>query len=84
MKLISCFENCIISSVTVKTKFAITDTKLYIFTVTLSAEDDEKLLKQLKSGFERAINWNKCQSKIIQQTQNRYWLLNWSKFSWSK
>ena len=72
MKLISCFENCVISSVTVKTKFAITDTKLYIFAVTLSAEDDEKLLKQLKSGFERAINWNKYQSKITQQTQNRY------------
>ena len=59
MKLISCFENCIISSVTVKTKFAITDTKLYIFAVTFSAEDDEKLLKQLKSGFKRAINSNK-------------------------
>ena len=34
-----------------KLKFAITDTKLYVPFVTLSTQDDEKLLQQLKAGF---------------------------------
>ena len=38
----------------------------------LSTEDNVKLLKQLESCFKRTINWNKYQSKLIQQTQNRY------------
>ena len=33
---------------------------------------DAKLLQQLKSGFKRTINWNKYQSKAIQQEQNRH------------
>ena len=33
----------------------ITDSKLYVPVVTLSTEDDNKLLKQLKTGFERTI-----------------------------
>ena len=40
-------------------KFEITDCKLYVPVVTLSAEDDNKLLEQLKSGFKRSIKWNK-------------------------
>ena len=43
--------------------FAITDTKLYVPVVTLSTQDNEKLLEQLKSGFKRVINWNKYLSK---------------------
>ena len=44
-------------------KFAITDIKLYVPVVTLSAQDNEKLLvKKLKTGFKRTINWNKYQS----------------------
>ena len=35
--------------------FKITDTKLYVPVVTLSKENDIKLLEQLKSGFERTI-----------------------------
>ena len=35
-----------------------TDEKLYVPTVTLSAEDNEKLLQQLKSSFKKTINWN--------------------------
>ena len=35
-------------------KFEITDCKLYVPVVTLSAENDNKLLKQLKSGFREA------------------------------
>ena len=39
--------------------FSITDTKLYVPVLTLSIEDNAKLLQQLKSGFKRKINWNK-------------------------
>ena len=35
--------------------FEITDTKLYVPVVTLSKENDIKLLEQLKSGFKRTI-----------------------------
>ena len=37
-------------------KFAIADTKLYVPMVTLSAQDNEKLLQQLKAVFKRVIN----------------------------
>ena len=40
-------------------KFVITDTKLYVPAVTLSTQENTKLLQQLKSGFKRVINWNK-------------------------
>ena len=36
--------------------FAITDRTLYVPVVTLSNEDNAKLLEQLKSGFKRTIN----------------------------
>ena len=39
--------------------FQITDTKLYVPVVSLSKENDIKLLEQLKSGFKRTIKWNK-------------------------
>ena len=39
--------------------FQIADTKLYIPVVTLSKENDTKLLEQLKTGFKRTIKWNK-------------------------
>ena len=52
--------------------FTITDTKLYLPVVTLSTQDNEKLLKQLKLGFKRTINRNKYQWKIKEEAQNRY------------
>ena len=45
-------------------KFEITDCKLYVPVVTLSAENDNKLLEQLKSGFRRSIKWNKYMSQM--------------------
>ena len=39
--------------------FEITDTKLYVPVVTLSKENDIKLLEQLKSGFKRTMKRNK-------------------------
>ena len=45
-------------------KFEITDCKLHVLIVTLSAENDNKLLEQLKSGFRITIKWNKYMSQM--------------------
>ena len=50
-------------------EFKITDTKLYVPVVTLSKENDMKLLEQLKSGFKRTIKWNKYRSQMTIQPQ---------------
>ena len=71
MPLINCEVNviltwsstCVITNSTGAGTFAITDTKLYVPVVTLSAKENAKLLQQLKSGFKRVINWNKYLSK---------------------
>ena len=52
--------------------FSITDPKLYVPFVTLSAEDNTKLLEQLKSEFKNIINWNTCQSKISTERPDQY------------
>ena len=41
---------------------------MYIPVVSLSAENDNKLLEQLKTGFKRTIKWNKYRSEISNQT----------------
>ena len=61
MPLINCeitteLTNEIATESPTSAKFEITDSKLYVSVVTLSAENDEKLLEQLKSGFRRSIN----------------------------
>ena len=50
--------------------FKITDCKLHVPVATLSAEDDNKLLEQLKTGFQRKIKWNKYRSEMYNQTKN--------------
>ena len=73
MPLINCEVNliltwskdCVITNSEGETKFA-------KFVVTLSTEDNAKLLQQLKSGFKRTINWNKYESNIKTFIQNRY------------
>ena len=52
--------------------FSIIDTKLYVLVVTLSTQSNAKLLQQLKSGFKKIINWNKCQQKITVQEQSQF------------
>ena len=52
---------------------AVTDTKHYVLVVILSTQNHAKLLKQLKSGLKRTINWNKCQSKVAILALNKYW-----------
>ena len=83
MALINCEINpmltwsrkCVIASTTTanqETKFAMADTKLYVPVVTLSTQDNAKLLQHLKSvQFKRTINWN-YQSKIWTQAVNPY------------
>ena len=58
--------NCVIVSTNAANQiatFEITDTKLYVPVVTLSTQDNSKLLQQLKLGFKRVISWNKYLSK---------------------
>ena len=58
--------------------FTITDAKLYVPVVTLSAENDNKLLQQLKTGFKRATKWNKYISEMTNQdrTNNLNYLID--------
>ena len=43
---------------------------MYVPVVTLSTENDKKLLEQLRTGFKRTIKWNKYRSKMTNQTKN--------------
>ena len=49
---------------------SITDCKLYIPAVTLSKNDEIKLLTNLKSGFKREIIWNKYRSQMTTEAIN--------------
>ena len=85
MPLINCEVNLILtwSSACVVTdsrgvgRFAITDTRLYVPEVTLSTQENTKLLQQLKSGFKRLINWNKYLSnpELLPQNPNLNYLI---------
>ena len=52
--------------------FSMTESNLYIPVVTLSTQDNAKLLPQLKSDFKRTISWNKYLSKpeLLAQNEN--------------
>ena len=67
-------ENCVIIYTDVADQvptFTIIETNLYVPVVTLSTQDDAKVLPQLKSGFKRTISWNKylLKQKILSQSQ---------------
>ena len=62
---------CVIINSTGARPFEITVTKLYVPVVTLSTQDNSKLLQQLRSGFKRVLNWNKYLSKPELLAQNR-------------
>ena len=53
-------------------KLRITNKKLFVPVVTLSTQENIKLIKQLESDFKRTINWDKYHSKKSIQAQNRY------------
>ena len=48
----------------------ITDCKLYVPVVTLSKDNETKLLTNLKSGFKREIIWNKYRSQMTTEAIN--------------
>ena len=54
-------ENCVLTTAANANKatFKITDAKIYTLIVTLSVEDNVKLLKLLSEEFKRSIYWNK-------------------------
>ena len=80
MPLITCEVNliltwlsdCVITDSNGAGTFEISDTKLYVPVVTLSTEENAKLLQQLKSGSKRVINWNKYLSEpeLIRRNPN--------------
>ena len=51
-------------------EFLVTDCKLYVPVVTLPAENEDKLLEQLKAGFPVTIEWNKYRCQISNETAN--------------
>ena len=57
--------------------FEITETRLYVPVITLSTQDDAKLLPQLKSGFNKIINWNKYLTKpeLLRRNPNLNYLV---------
>ena len=70
--LLTWSQSCILSSAAGDSTFAITETKLIVPVVTLSSEENAKLLSNLKSGFKRKVYWNEYLSKVTTQTQNQY------------
>ena len=72
--------NCVIIYTNVADQnptFTIRETTLYVPVVTLSTEDNSKLLPQLKSGFKRAINWNKylAKAELLAENSNLNYLI---------
>ena len=68
-------ENCVIISTDVANQnptFTITGPTLHVPIVTLSTQDNAKLLTQLKSSFKRTISWNKHlpKPKLLAQNAN--------------
>ena len=51
-------------------EFQIADIKMHVPVVTLSKENDKKLLQQLKPGFKRTVKWNKYKSQMTVQRKN--------------
>ena len=68
-------KNCILVAGTAANqnpRFQINDTNLYAPFVTLSTQENIKLIKQLESCFKRTINWNKYLPITTNQERNRY------------
>ena len=71
--LVDWSENCVVISTNIANQvptFTITEKRFYVPVVTLSTQDNAKLLTQLKSGFKRTISGNKYISKPALLTQN--------------
>ena len=60
----------VVNGTTTGATLAINDCKLYVPVVTLSKDDEIKLLTNLKSGFKREIIWNKYRSQMTTEAIN--------------
>ena len=80
--LLKWIENCVLTTAEIGANadatgadgatFEITDAKLYVPVVTLSAEDNVKLVKQLNEGFKRPVYWNKYKvidNKVVENAE---------------
>ena len=83
---LKCDKNCVITSLEQRqvdagppvvrdnaptgATLAINDCKLYVPAVTLSKDDEIKLLTNLKSGFKREIIWNRYRSQMTTEAVN--------------
>ena len=65
--------NCVIIYTDVANQgptFTVRETNLYVPVITLSTQDNSRLLQQLKNGFKRTISWNKYLAKPELLAQN--------------
>ena len=75
-------ENCVLNTAEIganadatgadSATLEVTDAKLYVPGVTLSAEDNVKLVKQLNEGFKRPVYWNKYKvidNKVVENAE---------------
>ena len=60
----------VVNGTTTSATLTINDCKLYVPVVTLSKDDEIKLLTNLKSGFKREIIWNKYRSQMTTEAIN--------------
>ena len=58
------------SDIAGNTEFKIANKKLHIPIVTLSTNDNIKLIKQLNEGFKRSVHWNQYKTKIKSRDLN--------------
>ena len=71
--ILTCSARCVIIYTDIANQnptFAITETNVYVPVVTLSTQDNAKLLPQLKLGFKRTTTWDKCLIKPELLAQN--------------
>ena len=61
-----------LSNDTKATIFVKIDLKFYVTAITLSTQDNAKLLQQIKLRFKRTISWNKYQPKVSIEAPNPY------------
>ena len=49
-----------------------TDARPYVSVVSLATQDNAKMIQELKSDFQRKINWEKYQSKVQKEREKQY------------
>ena len=76
-------ESCVVIYTDVANQvptFTITEKNLCVPVITLSTQDNSKLLPQLKNGFKRTITWNKylVKPELLEQNVNLNHLIDFT------